>query len=461
VHTHNIRTNLTTMNKQVYLSIVIINAIMLMPLFFNSCIQEVANAKATVETNQVTSVTETSAICGGIITADGGSDITIHGVCWSTSPSPTIENDTTIAAAGKLAFSSSIKGLSHGTTYYVRAYAVNKGGVAYGLNAIFTTKTFSITTNPISVASITATSAIGGGNIISDGDSSSLTVTARGVCWNTFPSPTIENSKTTDGVAGGRFNSNIGSLMPLTTYYVRAYATNSVCTIYGNEVSFVTQSGVIGLTTSAVSSITTNTATCGGNITSDGGAPVTDRGICWNTTGLPSTTDNKTLNGFGVGSYTSELSGLTYNTTYYVRAYATNQYGTIYGDELHFTTFGIPDRDVYFKRNINTEQLTPFGAYIYVTQPIYAIDRIGFGGLLIYHAMDNLFYAVDLACPNESNSKVIIGRPNDLGMCQCSSCGEVYDMCFGQGTPTKGISISSLKQYTVSFDGNDFIYVTK
>lgn len=121
----------------------------------------------------------------------------------------------------------------------------------------------------------------------------------------------------------------------------------------------------------------------------------------------------------------------------------------------------IPDRDVYLKRNINTENLTPFGAYLYITEPVYAVDRIGFGGLLIYHALDDNYYAVDLACPKEVNPKVRISPPDDLGMCKCDSCGEVYDMSFGQGSPTKGIAKEPLRHYTVSFDENDFIYISR
>ena len=121
----------------------------------------------------------------------------------------------------------------------------------------------------------------------------------------------------------------------------------------------------------------------------------------------------------------------------------------------------IPDRDVYFKRNINTVNLSPFGAYMYVITPEFAVDRIGFGGLIIYHAQDNVYYAVDLACPKEVNPKVRIGIPNDAGMCKCDSCGEVYDMTFGQGSPTKGISKEPLRHYTVSFDENDFIFITR
>jgi len=92
------------------------------------------------------------------------------------------------------------------------------------------------------------------------------------------------------------------------------------------------------LTTVAVSSITTSTAISGGNITSDGGTPVTARGVCWSTTTGPTIADSKTIDGTGVGSYTSTLSGLATGTTYYVRAYATNSSGTAYGNEVSFVT---------------------------------------------------------------------------------------------------------------------------
>jgi uncharacterized protein (TIGR02145 family) len=346
------------MIKQIYSALAISAVLMLMLSILYSCIQEVTFSKVTIETNQVTSVTEATAICGGVISDDGGSNVTARGVCWSTSPNPTIENDTTINAVGAGPFASLIKGLSPSTTYFVRAYAVNKGGTGYGLQVTFTTKTFSITTTPISISLVTATSAIGGGNIISDGDSSTLTVKARGVCWNTFPSPTIENSKTLDGVGGGRFTSKIDSLTAFTTYYARAYATNGNGTIYGNEVLFTTSSGVIGLTTVAASSITSITAISGGAITSDGGATVTERGICWKISPSPSTADNKTINASGTGIFKATITGLAPSTTYYVRSYAINIVGTSYGNEISFTsseTITDFDGNVYNTVKIGTQ----------------------------------------------------------------------------------------------------------
>jgi len=92
------------------------------------------------------------------------------------------------------------------------------------------------------------------------------------------------------------------------------------------------------LTTSVIINITNTSAISGGNISNSGGGDITARGIVWNTSPNPTTANNSTTNGNGNGNYTSNLTGLTANTTYYVRAYATNSAGTAYGNELSFTT---------------------------------------------------------------------------------------------------------------------------
>jgi len=92
------------------------------------------------------------------------------------------------------------------------------------------------------------------------------------------------------------------------------------------------------LSTAAVTSITSISASSGGNITSDGGTAITARGVCWNTSTGPTVANSKTIDGTGVGSFTSSLTGLTTATTYYIRAYATNSAGTTYGNEISFVT---------------------------------------------------------------------------------------------------------------------------
>jgi len=92
------------------------------------------------------------------------------------------------------------------------------------------------------------------------------------------------------------------------------------------------------VTTAIITSIATTTASCGGNVTNDGGVTVSARGVCWNTTGTPIVTDSHTTDSSGTGVFTSSLTALTAGTLYYVRAYATNSVGTAYGDPVQFTT---------------------------------------------------------------------------------------------------------------------------
>lgn len=92
------------------------------------------------------------------------------------------------------------------------------------------------------------------------------------------------------------------------------------------------------VTTAAVTSITVDSAEGGGEVTSDGGAEVTARGVCWGTSENPTIDDSYTTDGTGTGSFSSSLTGLTPNTVYYVRAYATNSAGTAYGNEETFET---------------------------------------------------------------------------------------------------------------------------
>ena len=92
------------------------------------------------------------------------------------------------------------------------------------------------------------------------------------------------------------------------------------------------------VTTAAISEITQTTATGGGEVTSEGGAAVSERGVCWSTNANPTVTDSKTASGSGMGLFVSSLTALTANTTYHVRAYATNKTGTAYGNDVSFTT---------------------------------------------------------------------------------------------------------------------------
>ena len=122
------------------------------------------------------------------------------------------------------------------------------------------------------------------------------------------------------------------------------------------------------LSTLPVSNITDNTAATGGSITSDGGAAVTQRGVVWSTTPNPTLANNSTNDGSGVGSFTSSLSGLTANTTYYVRAYAINNAGTAYGNEVSFVTVGNSgETGEWLNPNLNYGSVTDQDGNTYAT----------------------------------------------------------------------------------------------
>ncbi len=287
-------------------------------------------------------ITATTASTGGTISNSGASNITSRGVCYSSTVStPTIANTKTNDGTGIGTFISSLTGLTANTTYYIRAYATNGVGTAYGDVKSFSTTTATIPVGITTTAALTVTqtTASSGGNINNDGGA---TITSRGVCWSSATStPTILNTKTVNGSGVGAFISSLTSLIPGTTYYVRAYATNSVGTAYGNAIAFSTVAATIptGVSTNTLSLVAQTTASGGGNINSDGGATVTSRGVCWsNTNSIPTIANTKTVDGSGIGAFSSSLTGLTANTTYYVRAYATNSMGTAYGNTVTFTT---------------------------------------------------------------------------------------------------------------------------
>ena len=191
---------------------------------------------ANVSTGVVSNVTTTSATCGGVVSADGGFNVVARGVCWSTSATPTISNAHTVNGAGMGAFTSQIDNLEPNRTYHVRAYAQNSSGIAYGAEVIFTTQSGLPTVSTTTVSNVTATSAMAGGMVIDDGG---YPVVRRGVCYGTSTQPTISGLHTTDGAGIGEYVSQLTGLTPGATYYYRAYATNGVGTVYGEQMVFV------------------------------------------------------------------------------------------------------------------------------------------------------------------------------------------------------------------------------
>ena len=291
----------------------------------------------TVQTAAVQAIAGNTAAAGGTVTDVGGAAVVRRGVCWSVLQLPTIDDPHTTDGRGPGDFISQMTGLSLNTVYYVRAYATNSVGTAYGEQLEFRTSDGLPTLTTADVTAITAVTATCGGDVLTDAD---YVVRERGVCWSIAQQPTILNNHTTDSIGLGPFVSQLTGLEPATTYYVRAYATNGAGTAYGQQQVFTTESGLCTVLTIApdADAITATAATLGGNVTADGGFACLSRGVCYGTQPAPTIAGAHTADGNGTGTFTSQLSGLQSGVPYYARAYATNAIGTVYGEEVVFST---------------------------------------------------------------------------------------------------------------------------
>jgi len=196
----------------------------------------------TVTTKEITGKTASSAQSGGTIISDGGKIIATQGICWSKNVLPTTNDNKKLVDAGNKDYTSIFENLSPATKYYVRAFATNSIGMGYGNQVDFVTlKDIPVVITNAKVSLITTTSAQSGGVAVSDGGDA---ITSRGVCYSIFPKPTTANSFVTSGNGIGTFTCTLGNLLPLTKYYIRAYAINSVGTAYGEEIVFYTLDAV-------------------------------------------------------------------------------------------------------------------------------------------------------------------------------------------------------------------------
>ena len=307
-------------------------------IVFVSCKKEQSNVRLNpkLATSQVLNVKSDSATVVGFVVASGDG-FSERGVCYSTQTGPTISDSKVVFSdqVTKATFNVKLSGLAYATVYYARAYAINANGTIYGEEVTFTTLPVVPTLTTAAITAITGNSAAGGGNVTVGGGAD---VTVRGICFGKNHNPTVSDSKTANGTGTGAFVSALASLKGNTVYYVRAYATNSAGTGYGPEVTFTTHVDLPVVTTIAVTGITKIAAVSGGEVTYDGGGPVTARGLAWGTTASPSIDGSIIDGGTGTGVFVSNLAGLILNTTYHVRAYATNSAGTAYGADISFTT---------------------------------------------------------------------------------------------------------------------------
>lgn len=289
----------------------------------------------TVTTAEVTNVGSVKATCGGNVTDDGTLTVTARGVCYGTNQYPTTEGLHTTNGKGIGEFTSNITGLNDKTTYYVRAYATTAAGTSYGEQKTFRTENGIPVVLLSEVGEPTANSVVCKGKVTGDGG---VSVTERGFCYSVSQYPTNTSNHVAIGNGVGEFTGSLTGLALNTTYYIRAYAVNSLGIGYSAQQSFTTKNGLATVTTAEATSTATSITT-GGNVTDNGGYAITERGVCYSSTNSePTITDAFVAGGKGNGQFSVSITGLSASTTYYLRAYATNENGTTYGDAVTVTT---------------------------------------------------------------------------------------------------------------------------
>jgi len=283
---------------------------------------------------------------GGFIGNLSGDSIKFIGVCWSNSPGPTIlsaglnKASTQLREIGNFSLDI-VTRITPGDTHYVRTYIDAKSGTYYGNEIYFVAlKTIpEVGTNVVSQTRVGVDTARIGYNLLNSGGG---TLTALGVCYSTNTNPDLSNDKVfafgnINNVQG--FSSTIKNLLPGTMYFVKAFGTNEIGTSYGAERSFTTKVTLPGLTTNDITEIAESTAKTGGTIINAGAPAYTEKGVCYDTTALPTIFQNTIMySGPETVNFSVNLAGLLRGKTYYVRAYAKASTGVVYGDQKSFTT---------------------------------------------------------------------------------------------------------------------------
>jgi starch-binding outer membrane protein SusE/F len=293
----------------------------------------------TLTTAALTNVTGNSATGGGEVTNAGGATVTARGVCFGTSPNPTIANQKTVDGNGLGAFTSALTGMQGNKMYYVRAYATNSAGTGYGPQVTVTTSVDLPTVTTTAISNITKTSASSGGNVTYDGGG---TITERGIVWGTSANPTTANNVIITGSGTGAFTTPISGLSVFTTYHVRAYAKNSAGTAYGNNIEFKTLADITKLFVVGDYNSWNNSPTAKfiistpSNSTAEGYVYLTTGGIKLTTN--HSWDDNNTFGDNGSGGLTNPGGNIPVTTAGYYRIRA--NLGTM-TYSLTLTTWGI------------------------------------------------------------------------------------------------------------------------
>ncbi len=349
-----------------------------------------------------------SSLLTGYIFDLGKSAVTAYGHVWSTiNTNPTTADSKTnfgnLTTVPKY-FTSAANNLLPATTYYYKAYGTNAEGTFYGA-----VKAFITAAAPVPVVT---TNTIGGSsNIITING----TLTANGVpaasqhgfvYSKTNTTPTIADSKTSQGVPGAapfNFMASLGNLDFSSTYYVRAYATNSAGTFYGVVKSFTTSAAPVPVVSTNSISVNFDVITVTGTVTANGTPAATQHGFVYSsTTNLPTianTHSSQGVPGAAPYNFTTTISHLALSTTYYVRAYVTSAAGTFYGAVLSVTTASpilpsVTTTSLFVNHNTSIESKGSI-----ITEGTFPVTEHGF------------VYSSSATVPTTANTKVNLGAP--------------------------------------------------
>lgn len=291
----------------------------------------------------------TSIIFQAEVTHAGGVPVERYGVCWGTTSNPVIESgDTSVCGSGTGEFTAIAKNLKPNTLYYIRPYATNSVGTSYGDEfQKNTTKGLGVMRTFVIDSLIRAESAVVGGNILDPGEGEIL---ERGVYL------TQKGTKITDTIPftmeADSFYQRVTGLERLASYEVEAYLVNTFGTITGGVLSFTTTDGMPLVAEPDTVDISFTSATFSSKLLESGDSLITALGFCYGTEPNPTLeNDFVTAELQANSTFSASLPDIVQQTRYYVRAFATNSYGTFYSDGSG-ATFVLKDQ----KPTVETEE---------------------------------------------------------------------------------------------------------
>ncbi|MEQ8909457.1 MAG: hypothetical protein RIC95_09720 [Vicingaceae bacterium] len=304
------------------------------------------NGLPSLSATAATNITSRSATLSAAVSDSGSSPVTLRGFCYAETSNPTLADSVLTQGSGNGNFTASVQNLRTANTYYVRAFATNAKGTAYGPELSFTT--LAIDTVPLlqtnAVFNITHSSGRLSGTVLYDGNRPIL---ERGFVVTEMPNPNPNLDSNfrafAPGLGTGTYYTNLTILPSKSTFYIRAYAKNDLGVGFGNEVQFTTIDTTASPTvlTLIAINITQSSAYCGLDVVDNNNSAVSEGGLVYSTSPNPTLADSKVMVqniNPGPDSYGLAIPNLQANTTYYYKGYATNGFGTNYGQQREFKT---------------------------------------------------------------------------------------------------------------------------